>query len=108
MRVSYAPAEAKLDFDAGQGAARIAPAERQSRADRHASAATSTPAWPRRRRSVDAVYTTPIEHHNPMEPHATVADWDGDRLTCTTRPRTSAACSTTLAKIFGIAPENVT
>ena len=24
---------------------------------------------------------TPIEHHNPMEPHATVARWDGDRLT---------------------------
>ena len=27
------------------------------------------------------VYTTPMEHHNPMEPHATVAQWEGDRLT---------------------------
>jgi xanthine dehydrogenase YagR molybdenum-binding subunit len=26
-------------------------------------------------------YTTPVEHHNPMEPHATLAQWDGDRLT---------------------------
>ncbi|MDI7066629.1 hypothetical protein QMO17_35965, partial [Klebsiella pneumoniae] len=26
---------------------------------------------------IDAVYTTPIEHHNPMEPHATMARWDG-------------------------------
>ncbi|MGE5525812.1 MAG: xanthine dehydrogenase family protein molybdopterin-binding subunit, partial [Rhodospirillaceae bacterium] len=30
---------------------------------------------------VEATYTTPMETHNPMEPHATVAAWDGDRLT---------------------------
>ena len=26
-------------------------------------------------------YTTPVQNHHPMEPHATVAAWDGDRLT---------------------------
>ncbi|HEX5419070.1 MAG TPA: xanthine dehydrogenase family protein molybdopterin-binding subunit [Gammaproteobacteria bacterium] len=30
---------------------------------------------------VEATYTTPVETHNPMEPHATVAQWQGDRLT---------------------------
>ena len=30
---------------------------------------------------VEATYTTPFETHNPMEPHATVAVWQGDRLT---------------------------
>lgn len=30
---------------------------------------------------VDAVYTTPVEHHQPLEPGATVAAWDGDHLT---------------------------
>jgi xanthine dehydrogenase YagR molybdenum-binding subunit len=30
---------------------------------------------------VDNVYSTPQEHHNPMEPHATVALWEGDSLT---------------------------
>jgi xanthine dehydrogenase YagR molybdenum-binding subunit len=30
---------------------------------------------------VDAVYTTPFETHNPMEPHATIAAWQGDKLT---------------------------
>lgn len=29
---------------------------------------------------VDAEYTTPEEHHNPMEPHAATARWDGGRL----------------------------
>ncbi len=31
--------------------------------------------------AVDVTYTTPQEHNNPMEPHATVAWWDGGRLT---------------------------
>jgi xanthine dehydrogenase YagR molybdenum-binding subunit len=30
---------------------------------------------------VRATYTTPVEHHNPMEPHATTAVWDGENLT---------------------------
>jgi xanthine dehydrogenase YagR molybdenum-binding subunit len=30
---------------------------------------------------VDETYRTPIETHNPMELHATVARWEGDRLT---------------------------
>ena len=29
---------------------------------------------------LEATYTTPIENHNPMEPHATVARWDDDKL----------------------------
>ncbi|MGA8655830.1 MAG: xanthine dehydrogenase family protein molybdopterin-binding subunit [Chthoniobacterales bacterium] len=30
---------------------------------------------------IEARYTQPVQHHNPMEPHATIASWDGDRLT---------------------------
>ena len=30
---------------------------------------------------VEETYTTPTEHHNPMEPHATTAVWEGDKLT---------------------------
>ncbi len=30
---------------------------------------------------VDATYDIARENHNPMEPHATVAAWNGDRLT---------------------------
>jgi xanthine dehydrogenase YagR molybdenum-binding subunit len=29
---------------------------------------------------VENTYTTPIQHHNPMEPHATIAWWDGEKL----------------------------
>lgn len=30
---------------------------------------------------IEQTYTTPIEHHHPMEPHATIAVWSGDQLT---------------------------
>ena len=30
---------------------------------------------------VDEAYETPFETHNPLEPHATIASWSGDRLT---------------------------
>jgi len=31
--------------------------------------------------TLDATYTTPPYHHNPMEPHTTIAIWAGDALT---------------------------
>ena len=33
---------------------------------------------------IDVTYTTPPETHAMMEPHATIASWDGDRLTLQT------------------------
>ena len=30
---------------------------------------------------IDETYSTPVETHNPMEMHGTVAVWDGDNLT---------------------------
>jgi xanthine dehydrogenase YagR molybdenum-binding subunit len=29
---------------------------------------------------VENTYVTPIQHHNPMEPHATIAWWEGEKL----------------------------
>ena len=56
---------------------------------------------------VDAVYTTPVEHHNPMEPHATVASWDGDRLTLHDSTQYVTGARNTVAKTLGIAPDKV-
>ncbi len=55
-----------------------------------------------------ATYTTPIEHHNPMEPHATIAAWQGERLTLWTATQGIDAARTTLATLFAIPPDNVT
>ena len=40
-----------------------------------------TRVWLQAAVKIDQIYTSPIHHHNPMEPHATMAIWDGDRLT---------------------------
>ena len=52
-------------------------------------------------------YTTPVEHHNPMEPHATTAVWEGDQLTVydSTQAVTNAAHA--LAQILGVPTDNV-
>src|SRR2546421_4118394 len=31
--------------------------------------------------TLDATYTTPMQHHNPMEPHTAIAIWTDDELT---------------------------
>ena len=30
--------------------------------------------------TIEQTYITPIQHHNPMEPHATIAWWEGEKL----------------------------
>ncbi len=56
---------------------------------------------------VEETYSTPVEHHNPMEPHATIARWDGDKLTVWHTTQGISGAQKTLAGLFGIAPENV-
>jgi len=56
---------------------------------------------------IDAMYTTPIETHNPMEPHATIAAWSGDELTLYDSSQNISGVRKTAAKTFGIAPEKI-
>ncbi|MET7763278.1 xanthine dehydrogenase family protein molybdopterin-binding subunit [Streptomyces sp. NPDC005355] len=51
---------------------------------------------------VDVTYTTPPEHTSPMEPHATVAVWDGDSLTLYNGDQGPWMTATTLAGLFGL------
>ncbi|HEU4372791.1 MAG TPA: molybdopterin cofactor-binding domain-containing protein, partial [Telluria sp.] len=57
--------------------------------------------------TIDAVYTTPLESHNPMEPHATIAAWDSDTLTLYDSTQSIAGVRKAAAKAFGMAPANV-
>jgi xanthine dehydrogenase YagR molybdenum-binding subunit len=56
---------------------------------------------------LDRTYVTPIEHHNPMEPHAVIAAWDGDRLTLWHSTQGVAASRNVIAQLFGLRPEQV-
>jgi xanthine dehydrogenase YagR molybdenum-binding subunit len=51
---------------------------------------------------IDATYRTPIEHNNPMEPHACTAWWDGDLLTVVDSSQGPARERAVLAGVFGL------
>ncbi|HDS0947706.1 TPA: xanthine dehydrogenase family protein molybdopterin-binding subunit [Stenotrophomonas maltophilia] len=57
--------------------------------------------------TLDATYHTPDQSHAMMEPHATLAAWNGDQLTVWTSNQMIDWGRTDLARTLGIAKENV-
>lgn len=51
---------------------------------------------------IDRTYTTPIIHHTTMEPHATLAEWAGDRLTVHDSSRYVEGEARLLAAMFSL------
>ncbi|HEY3922190.1 MAG TPA: xanthine dehydrogenase family protein molybdopterin-binding subunit, partial [Gaiellaceae bacterium] len=56
---------------------------------------------------VDEVYETPAFHNNPMEPHATLAVWEDDRVTLYDSTQGATPVQETIAKAFGLPREHV-
>ena len=56
---------------------------------------------------IDRTYTTPDQSHAMMEPHATTAAWNGDKLTLWTSNQMIAWGVGEVAKTLGIPKENV-
>ncbi|MFF5307934.1 xanthine dehydrogenase family protein molybdopterin-binding subunit [Streptomyces massasporeus] len=56
---------------------------------------------------LDLTYRMARNHHNPIEPAATVARWDGDRLTVWDKTQYVQGAVFTLSGEFGIPPSNV-
>jgi len=57
---------------------------------------------------IDVVYRTPVETHNPMEMHATLAWWDGDALHLYEASQGVTVHRNTIASVFGLTPDQVT
>ena len=57
--------------------------------------------------TVDQIYTTPMQNHNPMEPHATVAAWTGGKLTLYDATQYVSGVKQTVAKVFGMPEDDV-
>lgn len=57
---------------------------------------------------VRQTYRTPAETHNPMEPSATTAVWEGnDRVTVWNATQDVSGTCTAIAELFALEPENV-
>jgi xanthine dehydrogenase YagR molybdenum-binding subunit len=55
----------------------------------------------------DETYTTPVYHHNAMEPHATIAEWNGDKLTVYDATQSVMGVKGLLTSILGVPAEKV-
>jgi xanthine dehydrogenase YagR molybdenum-binding subunit len=56
---------------------------------------------------IAATYETAPQYHNPMEPHAIVAAWDGDTLSIDTPSQGMAWAQGRLSGLFGISPDKI-
>ncbi|MGC2690309.1 MAG: xanthine dehydrogenase family protein molybdopterin-binding subunit, partial [Pseudolabrys sp.] len=56
---------------------------------------------------VEHTYVIPRENHNPIEMHATIAAWDGDRLTLWDKTQWVHNTADEIAAVFSIPEENI-
>ena len=97
MKVAYAAEQPVTDLATAPG----------RRADRPTPAATPSAALDAAPVRLELTYRTARNHHNPMEPHATIARWDGDRLTVWDKTQwVVGGTQQELAAVFGI-PQDV-
>jgi xanthine dehydrogenase YagR molybdenum-binding subunit len=102
VRISYKARQPVVDL-MDQRAEKVVPtatAAERSRGDATAAVAQAPLV-------VDEVYKIARENHNPMEPHATVASWSGDRLTLWSKSQYLVNEQAEIAAIFGLPLENV-
>ncbi len=111
VRVSYSESEAQIRMEDALGDAYAPKNFRQGKRppdSRRGDPEAALAAAPIR---IDAVYTTPVEHHNPMEPHAVIALWRGDgpgaELTVYSATQGIDATQNALARVFGLKPQQV-
>lgn len=56
---------------------------------------------------VEAEYRIPIEHHNPIEPHAAIAFWEGEQLTVFDKTQNVYGVRAHLAEGLGLPAERI-
>jgi xanthine dehydrogenase YagR molybdenum-binding subunit len=103
VKVNYEQKELRVDFNKHKKEATV-PKE-QDKAD--AKRGDVETAFNNAAYKIDAVYETPIEHHHPMEPHATIAVWEGEKLTLYNGSQIVNGAQNAAAKTLGIQPGNV-
>ncbi|MEY2516067.1 MAG: xanthine dehydrogenase YagR molybdenum-binding subunit [bacterium] len=57
--------------------------------------------------TVEQTYSTPMQHNNPLEPHASTALWDGSRLTLWDSTQGVHSARAVIAELFGLEEEQV-
>jgi xanthine dehydrogenase YagR molybdenum-binding subunit len=101
LRVDYARSKGKYDLAQAKGSAVEPKSDPDSKAGDFAAAFASAPV------QFDQTYTTPDQSHAMMEPHASIAAWEGDKLTIWTANQMINWGVQDMARTLGIPKENV-
>jgi xanthine dehydrogenase YagR molybdenum-binding subunit len=104
VRVEYARAKGKFDLASVKNTAAAAEsngAKSETAVGNFAGTFAAAPV------QLDASYTTANESHSMLEPHATVAAWDGGQLTLWTSNQMIAWAVGDMAKTLGIPKEKI-
>jgi len=102
VHVEYARDKGAFDLAAEKDHAQVPPdSEAETSKGDFAGAYAAAPV------KLDATYTTPDHSHAMMEPHASIAQWEGDRLTLWTSNQMINWGKGDVAKTLGIPQENV-
>ncbi|HEX5085139.1 MAG TPA: xanthine dehydrogenase family protein molybdopterin-binding subunit [Blastocatellia bacterium] len=109
VRIEYAPETPRLDFSGGLKRAVAPDVSLLPNSPQPADTRRGDPerAFAESAVKVEAEYLIPRQQHNPMEPHATIARWEGDRLTLWDKTQWVVNVRNELAAVFGLAPEQV-
>jgi xanthine dehydrogenase YagR molybdenum-binding subunit len=102
VQVSYRAKKPALSLDDGIAAFGAKPQD-----DEKSQRGEPEAAFDRAEVKIDATYTTPVEVHNAMELHSTLARWEGDRLIVHDSTQWVVGQAKSLAHVLRIAPENV-
>ncbi len=104
IQVQYAPAK---------GAYELAEAKRQAKEEKtfkgpgESAVGNFSEAYAAAPVQLDETYSTAHESHSMMEPHASIAAWEGDRLTLYTSTQMVAWAVSDLAQTLGMPPEKI-
>ena len=105
LRVTYNRQPAKLDFAGRLSQGRPPKQQGREPADtKRGNVAADLSSSPTK---IDVTYSTPVQNHNPMEPHATIAMWEGDKLTVHNATQGIDGDRMTIARNLGIPMDNV-
>jgi xanthine dehydrogenase YagR molybdenum-binding subunit len=101
VKITYSPTNTPLSFGMASHPQKAANGSRDISWGDPVGALTAAPI------KIDQRYTTPYEHHNPMELPSTTASWTGDVLTLHDETQWLAGVRNVVSALLGIAPANI-
>jgi len=105
LRITYDTTPATLDFERVKANAYDAPPQQgRQMSSQRGNLEAGLAQGPVK---IDEIYSTPMQYHNAMEPHATMAHWDGPQLTLYDSTQGVSGASTAVAATLGIPAQNV-